>query len=152
MTLSYEPVVAQDFDVMLALRMEALRESLTRLGRWNPEFSRQHFLKSFDPPHMRHIVHGGERVGFYTFMPEGENLRLRHLYLNVGTRGRGLGSVVVRQLQDQAAPQGRAIVLEALQQSDSNRFYVRHGFVKTGEDALDVFYRWQPVRLSKEPM
>lgn len=150
MRITYEPVVAQDFEAMLALRMEALRPSLTRLGRWNPEFSRGHFEAAFEPTHMRHIVVGAERVGFYTLLPHADDWMLRHLYLDACTRGKGVGSQVIRHVQQTAAQHGKVIVLEALQHSDSNRFYVRHGFVKIGEDAIDVFYRWEPSAQSQE--
>ena len=38
---------------------------------------------------------------------------------------------------------GRDVELEALPQSDANRFYQRHGFVKVGEAEFDVFYVWR---------
>ena len=45
----------------------------------------------------------------------------------------------------EARAQGRDVKLEALKQSDSNRFYLRHGFVLEGEEEFDLLYRW-PVQ------
>ena len=33
----------------------------------------------------------------------------------------------------------------ALRDSDSNRFYQRHGFIKTGESVWDIYYVREPA-------
>jgi hypothetical protein len=48
-------VSAVDFDDMVALRIEALRESLERLGRFDPVRARERLAAGFAPEHMRHI-------------------------------------------------------------------------------------------------
>lgn len=37
--ISFEPAQPSDFEALCALRLEALRESLERLGRYDPERS-----------------------------------------------------------------------------------------------------------------
>lgn len=49
------PVSAVDFDDMVALRIEALRESLERLGRFDPVRARERLAAGFAPEYMRHI-------------------------------------------------------------------------------------------------
>ena len=61
--LSFEPVVAEDFEALAALREAALRESLERLGLFSQERSRERLRSNFRPQFMRHIVCGGQRVG-----------------------------------------------------------------------------------------
>ena len=43
----------------------------------------------------------------------------------------------------QARQQGKDILVTTLVESDSNRFYLRHGFEKEGADGVDVHYRWR---------
>jgi GNAT superfamily N-acetyltransferase len=145
--LSLQPVDSGDFEDMLAVRIDAMRPSLERVGRFDLARSRERLNAGFVVPFMHHIVLDGElRVGFVTLKPEGlDALRLDHLYLRTGFQGRGIGEWVMRWAKDQARAQRRDITLTALVQSDANRFYLRHGFVLEGEEGVDLHYRWHVV-------
>lgn len=142
--LSLQPVDSGDFEDMLAVRIDAMRPSLERVGRFDLARSRERLSAGFVVPFMHHIVIDGEqRVGFVTLKPEGPDaLRLDHLYLRTGFQGRGIGEWVMRWAKAQAREQKRDITLTALVQSDANRFYLRHGFVLEGEEGVDLHYRW----------
>ena len=140
--LDFEPVVEADFESLAALREAALRDSLERLGLFSQERSRERLRSNFRPEFMRHIVCDGQRVGLLTVFPEGDALKLQHLYLAPGSQGQGIGAWALAQVKAEARAQGRDVKLEALPQSDANRFYQRHGFVQVGEAEFDVFYVW----------
>lgn len=147
--LTLEPVVAEDFEPMLALRMEALRESLERLGRFDPVRARERLLAGFAPPYMRHIVKLGERIGFFTLRPhdcgdQGQVLRLDHLYIRPGAQGQGAGAWALDLIKQQARAAKQPVTLAALKFSDANRFYLRHGFEVIEEQEFDIEYRWSP--------
>jgi GNAT superfamily N-acetyltransferase len=124
---------------MLSLRIEALRESLERLGRFNPEVARARLRSQFRPEWMRHLVVDGERVGYFTVEPRDGELRLHHLYLKPAAQGRGVGAWVIDHLKEQ----GRPITLAALRESRANGFYQRHGFKVVDEQDFDIEYRWE---------
>lgn len=146
MHLSLQPVLAGDFEDMLALRIDAMRPSLERVGRFDLARSRERLAAGFVPPYMQHILLDGERVGFFTLKPEGDTaLRLDHLYLRSGASGQGVGTWVLRQVLAQARERGLAVRLTALRESDANRFYLRHGFVLQGEEGVDLHYEWRAV-------
>jgi GNAT superfamily N-acetyltransferase len=86
----------------------------------------------------------GVKVGFYTLRPTGEELALDHLYLQPNCQSQGIGSVVMRRLVAEANAERLPIRLGALRESDSNRFYQRHGFVQTSEDEFDIYYVRRP--------
>ncbi|MFZ4285438.1 GNAT family N-acetyltransferase [Variovorax sp. HJSM1_2] len=131
---------------MLALRIDAMRPSLERVGRFDFNRARERLTQGFVPAYMQHIVWDGERIGFVTLKPEGrDTLRLDHLYLRHGFHGQGIGAWVLHWAQEQARARGLGIKLTALKLSDANRFYLRHGFVLEGEEGVDVHYRWQAV-------
>jgi len=144
--LSLEPVRQEDFESLHELRMAAMRESLERLGRFDPDRSRARLADGFDPTHMRHLCRDGERIGFLTLLPEGDGegdaLNLKHLYIAPGSQGAGAGAWAMAWVQGH----GRDVVLNALKGSNANRFYQRHGFVQTGEEEFDVQYRWSTAR------
>lgn len=142
--LSLQPVDSSDFEAMLALRIDAMRPSLERVGRFDAARSRERLSAGFVVPYMHHIVlDANQRVGFVTLKPEGSDaLRLDHLYLRTGFQGLGIGEWVVQWAKAQARAQRLDIKLIALVQSDANRFYLRHGFVLEGEEGVDLHYRW----------
>jgi GNAT superfamily N-acetyltransferase len=133
------PVADADFEAMLALRIDALRESLTRLGRFDPEVARARLKSQFRPEWMQHLVVDGERVGYFTVEPRDGELRLHHLYLKPAMQGQGIGAWVLNQVKAQRLP----ITLAALRESRANDFYRRHGFKVVEEQAFDIEYRWE---------
>jgi len=143
--LSLQPVDSSDFEAMLALRIDAMRPSLERVGRFDLARSRERLSAGFVVPFMHHIVlDGDQRVGFVTLKPEdADALRLDHLYLRTGFQGRGIGEWVMHWAKGQAREKQLDIKLTALVQSDANRFYLRHGFVLEGEGGVDLHYRWR---------
>jgi GNAT superfamily N-acetyltransferase len=133
------PVVDADFEAMLALRIEALRDSLERLGRFNPDVARARLLSQFRPAWMQHLVVDGERVGYFTVEPREGELRLHHLYLRTQAQGQGVGGWVIDQIKSRGLP----ITLAALRESRANDFYLRHGFRVVEEQDFDIEYRWE---------
>ena len=69
-----------DAEALVALRILAMRDSLERIGRFDPVRSRERFLSAFSPQHTRHILVDGERAGFVVVKPDGDGLLLDHLY------------------------------------------------------------------------
>jgi len=121
--ISLAPVADADFEAMLALRLEALRESLERLGRFDPVASRARLLAQFMPECMRHLCVADERVGYFTLMPR---------------------AWVIKHIKQQAHAAGKPITLGALRGSRANAFYLRHGFELVRELEVDIEYRWLP--------
>jgi len=134
-----QSVVPEDFEAMLALRIEALRESLERLGRFNPDVARARLQGQFRPEWMRHLVVDGVRVGYFTVEPRDAELRLHHLYLKPAAQGQGIGAWVINQVKARGLP----ITLAALRESRANSFYLRHGFKVVEEQDFDIEYRWE---------
>lgn len=143
--LSLQPVDSSDFEAMLALRIDAMRPSLERVGRFDAARSRERLSAGFVVPYMHHVVlDGDQRIGFVTLKPEDNDaLRLDHLYLRTGFQGLGIGEWVLEWAKSQARAQQLDIKLTALVKSDANRFYLRHGFVLEGEEGVDLHYRWR---------
>ncbi|WP_313067844.1 GNAT family N-acetyltransferase [Achromobacter animicus] len=139
-SLRFTPAAEADFEALLALRIEAMRDSLERLGRFDPDRARERLRGTFRPECTWHIERDGKRIGFYCLRPDGDGLRLDHLYVHPSAQGRGVGGQVLRRILQDADRRGVGVTLSALRGSDSNRFYRRHGFVQTGEGEWDIDY------------
>ena len=138
--VQFEPAVASDAEELASLRVEAMRESLERVGRFDPQRGRERFLSSFSPAHTRHILIAGKKIGFYVVKPAEDGLLLDHLYIGLGYQRQGLGTDVLAEIFALADREGSALRVGALKGSDSNRFYARHGFVLVEQAEFDNYY------------
>jgi len=139
-TWSFGPVSEADFEPLLALRTDVMREHLERVGRYTPERSRRMFRGHFDEPGTRLIVQEGVRLGCVGFRRSDEEIRIDSFYLDRRLHGSGLGTSVLKALLAEADAAGLPIRLEVLNGSPADRFYLRHGFVKLREDEIEGFY------------
>ena len=138
--ITFVPAISADADSLVALRIEAMRESLERIGRFDPARARERFMATFAPSQTRHIVADGVRVGFLVVRPYQGELLLDHLYVHPQHQGRGIGSAVLQSVLAEAEACKLAIRVGALRESGSNRFYLRHGFTQVEQDEWDNYY------------
>ena len=138
--LALAPASEDDFESLLSLRLAAMRESLQRVGRFDPQRARERLSRAFEPAHSRHILLAGESVGFVVVLPMVDHLLLDHLYVAPQVQGRGIGSWVMAQVLAEADRLNQPVRVTALKLSDANRFYQRHGFVLQQESDWDLHY------------
>ena len=120
------------------LRAGVMRADLERLGRFDPSWVRERFLRGFVPANTRLIELDGEAVGCVAVRTTPAEHWLEHFYLAAGRQGRGIGGLVLRRVLSEP----RAELpwrLNVLQGSAARRLYERHGFVFEHEDGVDVW-------------
>jgi len=125
---------------LVALRIASMRESLERIGRFDLVRARDRFLDSYVPEYTQHILWQGVRVGLMVVKPQGLKLWLDHLYIQPDHQGLGIGAAVLAQVFARADAAGQSVHLRSVRGSDSNRFYLRHGFELLGQGEFDVYY------------
>lgn len=139
--ISFAAATAQDAEALVALRIAAMRDSLERIGRFDPVRARERFMAGFSPDHTQHILQDGQRIGFYVLKPDDDaGLQLDHLYIRPGHQGQGVGATVLARVFALADAQSLAVRVGALRGSDSNRFYQRHGFALVEQGEFDNYY------------
>lgn len=138
--ITLSAAIAADAEAMVALRVEAMRASLQRVGRFDPVRARERFLSGFAPEHTRHIVVNGTRVGFVVVRPCEQGLLLDHFYVHPDQQNKGIGAAVLARVFAEADARGLQLRVGALRDSDSNRFYARHGFVQVERGEFDNYY------------
>jgi len=145
----FAPVTEADFDELVALRIATMRPSLERIGRFNPQTAAERFRKTFRPADTRRIVVDGISAGCIGFWAEPlDAMRVEHFYLAAPFQGQGLGGAVLQRLLNSAPDGVKLFRVGALRDSDANRFYQRHGFVKVSEDEWDIAYE-RPRQLGR---
>lgn len=129
-----------DLEDLVAIRIEAMRDSLERLGRFNPERARERFIGGFDANSTRRIEVSGDLVGFVVIKDHQSELLLDHLYVIPSAQRAGIGSEVLIRIFREADEIGRPIKVGALKESASNSFYTRHGFAFVESGEFDNYY------------
>lgn len=143
---SFGPTSEADFEPLLVLRTDVMREHLERVGRYTPERSRSVFRGHFDEPGTRLILQDGVRIGCVGFRRHHDEIKIDSFYLDRRLHGSGLGTVILKALLAEADATGLPVRLEVLTGSKADRFYLRHGFVKLREDEIEGFYERLPPR------
>jgi GNAT superfamily N-acetyltransferase len=144
----FEATTQADAEALVEIRILAMRESLQRISRFDPQRARDRFLAAFEPALCRYIVANGTKAGFVLVRPMVDHLLLDHLYVKPDHQGRGIGLAALRTVMAEADAKSMPIRLGALRGSDSNRFYQRHGFVQTDESEWDIYYVRDPQTVS----
>ncbi len=143
MTIAFtlEPVTDNDFETLLELRIATMRESLERLGRFEPDRARDRFRQTFRPANTRRIVVDGQPAGCVAFWAEPEQaMRVEHFYIAAPFQRRGLGGSVLVALVASAPASTQVFRVGVLRESDADRFYRRHGFVAVSQTEFDIAY------------
>jgi GNAT superfamily N-acetyltransferase len=144
----FGPVSEADFEPLLALRIDVMREHLERVFRYKPSRARRIFREHFDEPGMRLILIDDRRAGCVGFRVGRTEIKIDSFYLERLYHNRGLGSVMLKALLAEADTLGLPVRLEVLHGSPADRFYLRHGFVKVSEDEIEAEYE-RPVPIDR---
>jgi GNAT superfamily N-acetyltransferase len=136
----FAPASEADFEPLLALRIDVMREHLERIFRYKPSRARRIFREQFDEPGMRLILVEEERAGCVGFRTEPNCLKIDSFYLDRRHHNSGLGSAILKVLLAEADALKKPVRLEVLNGSKADRFYLRAGFVKLGEDEIEGEY------------
>ena len=140
MDLIYVPAIASDLEILVAIRITAMKESLEKIGRFDLDRARTRFVKVFAPDKITKIIFDNDTIGFYMLSPKENHLWLDHLYIKPEFQGCGVGSKVMSTIFKIAKKQGLPIKLQALKESKSNGFYKNFGFIPTHSEEWDNFY------------
>ncbi|CAN5660629.1 GNAT family N-acetyltransferase [soil metagenome] len=135
-----------DFEPLLALRIDVMREHLERVFRYDAERARGVFRKHFREPGLRLILVDDGTIGCVGFRIGESEIKLDSFYLDRRFHNTGLGTAILKDLLAEADALRLPIRLEVLNGSKADRFYLRHGFVKLSQDAIEGTYERQCLR------
>ncbi len=79
-------------------------------------------------------------MGFVSVRPTPAGLMLEHLYVRPRDQRKGVGAAVLAKVFEEADAAGLPLRVGALRESESNTFYVRHGFVFMEVGEWDNYY------------
>jgi GNAT superfamily N-acetyltransferase len=141
--LSFTHTSAADADELVVIRIEAMRESLERAGRFDAVRARERFLSAFEPIDTRFVLLNDEVAGFVVIKSEADFLILDHLYIRPIFQRKGIGAFVLQELFARAVAENKPVRVGALKGSESNQFYSQNGFKLVESTEFDNYYVWK---------
>jgi RimJ/RimL family protein N-acetyltransferase len=86
------------------------------------------------------VFTSGRPIGFCGYEPAGDELKLHKLYLEVTEHGRGIGSLALRHVEDEARRRGLRTVVLGVNRNNAKaiRVYHRNGYKLRHELKTDI--------------
>jgi ribosomal protein S18 acetylase RimI-like enzyme len=146
MDINYRPANERDFDFLYRLHALTMREYVEdTFGPWDEAFQQAYFRKKFDPAAHTVIQWGGEDVGVLYVQNRTEELFIASLEILPAYQRRGIGTAVIRMVQESASRQGKPVALQVLKANIAARgLYQRLGFGVTGENDTHYIMAFTP--------
>lgn len=148
------PVLATDEPFLLEAYCSTRHEELVGLG-WTTaqmeafcrmQFSAQSRAYGWQYPDADHriLLHDGFPAGRILVHRSAQEIRLVDITLLPAYRNRGLGTELLRSLQQEAASADKPLRLSVLSQSPARRLYERLGLAALDENGIYCAMEWTP--------
>jgi ribosomal protein S18 acetylase RimI-like enzyme len=136
----------EDAEFFWHLRQAALRPHVEKTwGKWDDAQQRKFFDRGFVPRETRVIMVDGQPGGRLDVSRSRLDFFLGLIEILPELQGRGLGSAVVRDLQEEARTKRVPIRLQVIKANEQAvRLYERLDFKRAGETKTHHLMLWQP--------
>ncbi len=111
---------------------------------WTTESEQEAYYKlnEFDEESTMVIVVDGEKVGRLTCITENKSIDLAELHLIPSFQGKGLGSIIIKDVIDDAALKALTVKLKCLRTNPARNLYRKLGFVQVDEDDKRLYFEY----------
>lgn len=127
MAITLRPALSADYAFAFDLYVETIKPLVAAWMNWVDEEQEAQFANLWRPSDTRVITLDGTDIGWVEFRRTGSELFLKQLYICPAYHRRGVGSQVMRQLNEQGQTVS-SMALFVLKNNPALRFYKRHGF------------------------
>lgn len=142
----YELYVSARIDEFRILELPT--QQLDTLLRMQYEAQKQSYQQQF-PQAAHTIIHYNEvPIGRIIIDIQNSNIRLVDITLLPNYRGKGIGTLLLQQLQQLAINHDRPILLHVLQGNPAHKLYKNCGFYEIGQQAPYIVMQWNVATVS----
>jgi ribosomal protein S18 acetylase RimI-like enzyme len=137
----------QDFEALFTAHREAFRVHIETLwGQWDDSWQRDNFRRECAESICEVIFAVGALVGFVQYADEHDCVRLWNFVLAPQSRGQGIGTQVLRELQGHARRRNVELRLRVFPTNErAQRFYLRLGFRELSRTPTAIELSWSPA-------
>lgn len=152
--LSFRPASEEDLPFLAAV-YASTREDEVALTGWSGEM-RQAFLRQQHEAQHAHyanvyadaerliMVRSGEAIGRLYLSEWPGEIRIVDISLLPGSRGKGLGEAILRDVQADAASRGKGVSIHVEKFNPARRLYERLGFELVEDKGVYDLMMWRP--------
>ncbi|MGF9759362.1 GNAT family N-acetyltransferase [Microvirga sp. 0TCS3.31] len=127
MTIDLRPACSDDYIFALDLYLKTIKPFANAWVNWVDEEQEAQFANLWRQDDTKIITFKREDIGWVEFRWTGDELFLKQLYITPMHQRQGIGSQIIRLLNEQART-AKSMALFVLKNNPAFRFYERHGF------------------------
>jgi len=142
--IALRPAQPEDFAFCRRVTRETMRWIIEQLFGWDEAQQAEKFASRWRLDETRIITFAGEDAGWLQTRPAEDSVFLGQLYLDGRFHGRGIGTLVVQIVIDEAKRDGKAVTLSVVKINPARRLYERLGFITTHENEYKFYMRREP--------
>lgn len=147
------PAESGDFEALFAIYREGRQRSQERaLGAWDAVDARRAFAALFREVDLQVVESRGATIGAMAVAWEADPVELVSLDVAPEARGRGWGTLLVRDLVRQARRRNRDVVVHLERTAAARRLFAHLGFERVAEDATTFVMRWSGTAAAREAL
>ena len=103
---------------------------------------RQHYRTKLPDANYEVVLHDGCPAGIFIVARRQDEIRLADIALLPEYRNGGIGTALLRGLQDEAAQLGKPVTLHVRMNNRAVSFYQRLGFYEVSQDGVYYLMKW----------
>jgi ribosomal protein S18 acetylase RimI-like enzyme len=125
--ITLRPALSADYSFALSLYVQTIKPLATAWMAWVDHEQEAQFASLWRPDDTWIITLNGQEIGWVEFRQTGDETFLKQLYVAPLHQRRGIGSQVMRRLNEQGRT-AKSMALFVLKNNPAFQFYKRHGF------------------------
>jgi ribosomal protein S18 acetylase RimI-like enzyme len=125
--ITLRPALSADYSFALSLYIQTIKPLATAWMAWVDHEQEAQFASLWRPDDTWIITLNGQEIGWVEFRQTGDETFLKQLYVAPLHQRRGIGSQVMRRLNEQGRT-AKSMALFVLKNNPAFQFYKRHGF------------------------
>ncbi len=138
-----ESATPSDRKILTDLYLNALKESLTAINRFNEEDLARQFMQYYDEFRFIKVLVKNEVAGFYSIKHMPDHIWLVHFYIDPKYQSMGMGTKLLEKIISDAKAIPLPIRLIAIEKSPANAFYLKRGFKLDHSDGTNNHYLFE---------
>jgi len=125
--ITLRPALSADYSFALSLYVQTIKPLAIAWMAWVDHEQEAQFASLWRPDDTWIITLNGQEIGWVEFRQTGDETFLKQLYVAPLHQRRGVGSQVMRRLNEQGRT-AKSMALFVLKNNPAFQFYKRHGF------------------------
>jgi len=144
MRMDVRRATLEDGPDLFELHRIAFKEHIERTWGWDEKWQRANFVRECASSITSVVRLNGRTVGYLQVQHDPHCIHLQNIALHPEVQNKGMGTTLLNDLKAAAAAREVPLELAVFRTNESaQRFYERHGFVRTSESKTHIEMSWR---------